>query len=134
MKKVFKKITSTLLALLVLFSTFSFTVESHYCGDFLMDISFTGEADDCAMEMEQKAATKKRNCCKNITHTIEGQDELQSNTELKFDVKKQQFLASFLISYNDFFIEKTTQSKYHKDFSPSDIPINYQVLYQSFLI
>ncbi|WP_299012566.1 hypothetical protein [uncultured Polaribacter sp.] len=128
------KITSTLLAILVLFSTFSFTVESHYCGEFLMDVSFTGNAKDCGMEMEQQAITKKKNCCTDETHTFEGQDELQPNTELKFDLKKQQFFTSFLISYQQLFSDKSSENKYYKDFSPPDIPRDYQVLFQSFLI
>lgn len=134
MKKFLKKSTSTVLALLVLFSTFSFTVESHYCGDFLMDISFTGEADNCGMEMEQKTATKKKKCCKDEIHTIEGQDELQTNAELKLDFQKQQFLVSYFISYQNLFLEKNIRNTFYKDFSPPDIPIDHQVLYQSFLI
>lgn len=53
------KISSFLLVLIVLFSTFSFTIEKHYCGDFLVDVSFTGKADGCGMEMN-KATTKKK--------------------------------------------------------------------------
>ena len=74
MKKSFSKIASFLLALLVLFSTFSFTVEKHFCGEFLMDVSFIGHADDCGMDMENVSA-KKKNCCKDEVHHIEGQDE-----------------------------------------------------------
>ena len=47
MKTYLLKIASSLMALFVLFSTFSFTVEKHYCGEFLMDVSFTGAADNC---------------------------------------------------------------------------------------
>ena len=43
MKEFLVKISSFLLAFLVLISTFSFTVDSHYCGDFLIEVSFTGE-------------------------------------------------------------------------------------------
>ncbi|WP_298763342.1 hypothetical protein [uncultured Polaribacter sp.] len=134
MKKNLNKITSTFLAFLVLCSTFSFTVKSHYCGAFLMDISFIGDADGCGMEMEQKATAKKKSCCKDEIHTIEGQDELQSASELKFDFKKQQFLTSFLISYQLLLSKQTTQHTYYKDFSPPDTPKDYQVLFQSFLI
>ena len=134
MKKAFIKITSLLLVLLVLFSTFSFTVETHYCGDFLMDISFTGHADDCGMKMEKKSFSKKKNCCKDEVITAEGQDELQQFNELKLDFDKQQFVTAFLVSYQDLFVEKTSKNTFYKDFSPPDIPKDYQVLYQSFLI
>ena len=50
MKKLVFKIASFLLAVLVCLSTLSFTVDKHYCGDFLVDVSFTGDASDCGME------------------------------------------------------------------------------------
>ena len=90
MKQVISKISSFLLALLVLFSTFSFTVEKHYCGEFLMDVSYVGNADDCGMDME-KVVSSKKNCCKDEVHHIEGQDELQQLTFDDLDFEKQHF-------------------------------------------
>ena len=133
MEQRFSKISSFLLALLVLFSTFSFTVEKHFCGDFLMDVSFIGHADGCGMDME-KVSAKKKSCCKDEVHHIEGQDELQQTSVDEFNFSKQQFLASFYISFNDLFTENESKKTYYKDFSPPDIPLDYQVLYQSFLI
>ncbi|QNM84738.1 hypothetical protein H9W90_11085 [Polaribacter pectinis] len=134
MKQVSTKIASTLLAFLVLFSTFSFTVEKHYCGDFLVDVSFVGEANSCAMEMDAAAKTIKKKCCKDEVHKIEGQDELQHNSIDKLDFQKKQFLTAFFVSYKNLFIEIDTKTNFYKDFSPPDIPLDYQVLYQSFLI
>ncbi|WP_439128292.1 HYC_CC_PP family protein [Polaribacter sp.] len=134
MKAVFTKLSSIILAILVLFSTFSFAVEAHYCGDFLMDISITGDTENCGMKMEKKSFSKKKNCCKDEVITAEGQDELQQFNELKLNLDKQQFVTAFLISHQDLFVEKTTKNTFYKDFSPPDIPKDYQVLYQSFLI
>ena len=134
MKHFFLKIASISLAFLVLFSTFSFTVEKHYCGDFLVDVSFTGDAKDCGMQMDGIAETKKKNCCKDEVENIEGQDELQLNSSIKFDFKNQEFLTAFLISYQGVFINKASKKTCYKDFSPPDIPIDYQVLFQTFLI
>jgi len=133
MKQRFSNIASFLLALLVLFSTFSFKVEKHFCGEFLMDISFIGDADDCGMHME-KVSAKKKNCCKDEVHYIEGQDELQQTSVDEFNFSKQQFLVCFYVSYIDLFIENESKKTTYKDSSPPDIPIDYQVLYQSFLI
>ncbi|ARV16389.1 HYC_CC_PP family protein [Polaribacter sp. SA4-12] len=133
MKQIFSKISSFSLVLLVFFSTFSFTVEKHFCGDFLMDVSFIGHADDCGMDMG-KVSSKKKNCCKDEVHHIEGQDELQQTSADEFNFSKQQFLVSFYISYNDLFIENESKKTTYKDASPPDIPLDYQVLYQSFLI
>ena len=112
MKQFLTKISSFTLAFLVLFSTFSFTVDTHYCGDFLVDISFTGESDACGMSMEK--ISEKKNCCKNEVHQIEGQDTLQTNKDL--------------------FVEVDTENNFYKNFSPPDFSFDYQISYQSFLI
>ena len=133
MKQRFSNIASFSLALLVLFSTFSFKVEKHFCGDFLIDVSFVGDADDCGMHAE-KASNKKKNCCKDEVHYIEGQDELQQASVDEFDFFQQQFLVSLFISKNDLLLENNSNKIYFKDSPPPDIPIDYQILYQSFLI
>ena len=134
MKSRFFKISSFLLSLLVLFSTFSFTVEKHYCGEFLMDVSYLGDASDCGMQMEAKAKVKKKKCCKDEIHQIVGQDELQQNSIDDFNLLKQQFLVAYIISSNDLFLDKESKKTLYIDASPPDISLDYQVLYQSFLI
>jgi len=134
MKQIISKIASTLLALLVLFSTFSFTVEKHYCGDFLVDVSFTGEVDSCADNLSQNVEKVRKSCCTDEIHQIEGQDKLRQSQVDEFDFSKQLFLASFYISFNDLFLGKELKKINYKDISPPGIFYNYQVLYQSFLI
>jgi len=133
MKQYLSKIASFFLALMVLFSTFSFTVEKHYCGESLMDVSFIGDADTCGMDMEKRSA-KKKNCCKDEVHYMEGQDELQLIQSDDLNFSKEQFLVSFYISYTDLFVENKSSKTSFKNHYLSDLPINYQVLYQSFLI
>ena len=130
MKQTFSKIVSILLALLVLFSTFSFTVEKHYCGEFLMDVSFTGDAEDCGMNMEKV----RKKCCKDEVHQIDGQDELQQTSPDDFNFQKQQFLVALTIAYHNLFLEKESDKSIYKDFPPPDNLKDFQVLYQSFLI
>ena len=134
MKPFFSKIASVSLAFLVLFSTFSFTVEKHYCGDFLVDVSYLGETEGCGMEMDSIDAVKKKNCCKDEVENIEGQDELQQSSNIKLDFKNQQFLTAFLVSYQDVFIKKESKKIGDTTFSPPDKLLDYQVLYQTFLI
>lgn len=134
MKLILIKIASSITAFLVLLSTFSFTVEKHYCGDFLVDVSYIGAVDRCAMKMETKLISKTKDCCKNEVHKIEGQDELQQSPDFKFDFKNQQFLTTFFISYKDLFIENQSNKINYKDCLPPEIPIDFRVLYQVFLI
>ncbi len=134
MNTIFLKISAILLAFLMLFSTLSFTVEKHYCGDFLVDVSFTGETEACGMAMDKSITTKKKNCCKDEVHQVEGQDELQLQDIENITFQKQQFLAVFVFSYQNLFVLSETNTHFYKDFSPPDIPLDYQVAYQSFLI
>ena len=81
MKKVFHKIVSLAMAFVVLFSTMSFMVNMHYCGDTLVETAFFQKAKGCGVEME-KPSTKscsitKKSCCDDKQLSVEGQDELQ---------------------------------------------------------
>ena len=122
------------MAFLVLISTFSFTVEKHYCGDFLVDVSYFGEADSCGMKMDGLTTKKKKNCCKDEVLKIEGQDELQKQFSKTITFKQQQFVVAFVYSYNTSFFEINLEKEFYKNFSPPDIELDYQVVYQSFLI
>lgn len=134
MRQFFTKIISFTLAFLVLFSTLSFTVAKQYCGDFLVDVSFTGETEGCELKMDNASFTKKKNCCKDEVHKFEGQDELQTRKVENITFENEQFLTAFVFSCQSLWIENNTNLDFYKDFSPPDIPENYQILYQSFLI
>ena len=53
MKQFFYKIMSLAMAFVVLFSTMSFTVNMHYCGDTLVETAIFHKAKGCGMEMEK---------------------------------------------------------------------------------
>jgi uncharacterized membrane protein len=131
MKLVFHKIASITMALLVLLSTMSFTIEKHYCGDFLVDVSFIGNADSCDMKMD---TSDSKNCCKDEIYHIEGQDKLQKNSTDDLSLNQQKIILAFAISYQVIFADIDVEKEFHTDFSPPDIPRSYQVLYQTFLI
>ena len=44
------KIFSLSMALLVLMSTVSVTIEKHFCGDHLVDVAIFSDAEKCGME------------------------------------------------------------------------------------
>lgn len=134
MKHFFAKISILTLSFLVLFSTFSFTVDAHYCGDFLVDVSLTGKTDNCGMRMDSDSAKTMKGCCKDEVQKVEGQEELQNQKVEEFTFEQKQFVAAFFITYKDLFVEQTSTNEFYKDFSPPDIPIDYQVQYQTFLI
>ncbi len=111
MKKAIHKATSILMALVVLFSTMSFTLSSHYCGDSLVDSSIFSNLKSCGMESEMQSTDSlksddcsiaKKNCCSEETEIIKGQDKLQLTFE-KASFDQQVFVAIFLHTYNNLF-------------------------------
>ena len=97
---------SILMTFVVLCSTMSFTINMHYCGDTLVETAVFHETKGCGMEI-QKSSTEgcaivKKNCCNDEQLVLDGQDELQSQTDaISFD--QQVFIASFLYSYQTLF-------------------------------
>ena len=81
MKEVSHKITSLLLAIVVLFTTMSFTIDMHYCGDTLIDTAVFSKVHTCGMDMEKPSTTEcsvtKSSCCSDDQITFEGQDIIQ---------------------------------------------------------
>ncbi|NJW52681.1 HYC_CC_PP family protein [Salinimicrobium oceani] len=138
MKKAFHNITSVAMALLVLFSTSSFTVDKHFCGSMLVDMAIFSEAESCGMEMHEHSDTTEDSveqefCCENQKIAIEGQDELKaSRNSLDFD--QQLFLATFTYSYINLFEVLPLQAVPNKDYTPPLLVRDVQLLDQVFLI
>lgn len=126
------------MALLVLLSTMSFTVESHYCGEFLVDTSFFGAVETCGMETQEKSPSSdceitKKNCCSDEQLIVEGQDNLKISLD-KLEKDQQVFVASFIYSYINLFEGFETETPSFRDYSPPPLVRDIQVLDQTFLI
>ncbi len=121
MKQVFHKIMSMLMAFVVLFSTLSFTVNMHYCGDTLMDTAIFHKAETCGMEMENPSSKDcsitKKNCCSDEQLVVDGQDELQLSLD-KISFEQQIFIASFVYTYINLFegLDKNVSS--YEEYEP----------------
>ena len=106
MKQIFHKIMSFLMAFVVLFSTMSFTIYMHYCGDTLVETAIFHKAKGCGMEMEKPftdgCSITKKNCCDDKQLVVDGQDELQLQVD-KISFEQQVFIASFVYTYINLF-------------------------------
>tara|TARA_R110002050_G_scaffold233063_3_gene368799 strand:- start:26506 stop:26919 length:414 start_codon:yes stop_codon:yes gene_type:complete len=106
MKQVFHKIMSLVMAFVVLFSTLSFTVNIHYCGDTLVETAMFHKAKGCGMEMQKPSAEgcaiTKKNCCNDEQLVVNGQDELQLQIDT-ISFEQHLFIASFVYSYSNLF-------------------------------
>lgn len=130
MKEAFRQISSLMLAILVMFSTMSFTVEKHFCGDHLVDKAVFSEAKTCGMPMDAMGA---EHCCTNEKISVEGQDELKISFD-SFDFHQQVFLSTFTYSYFELFESVPNEPVPFKDYSPPLLVRDIQLVDQVFLI
>lgn len=97
------------MALVVLFSTMSFSLDMHYCGDHLVDFSLSENVDTCMMKAEMPKSSNEcavtdmeMDCCSDVEIIIEGQDELKLSFD-KIAIDQQVFIASFIYTYVNLF-------------------------------
>jgi len=138
MKLFIKKITALLMAFVVLFSTMSFTISEHYCGDHLVDSGLFSKAENCGMEMEKPSSNKdcsikKSNCCSDVIKQFEGQNKLKSDTST-VTFNQQLFIASFITSYINVFEGLEENIIPFKAYSPPFLVKDIQILDEVYLI
>lgn len=133
MKEFFRNIGATLLALVVLLSTVSFTVDKHFCGKMLVDTAVFSEAHTCGMEMDNSFGMEEDTCCKDQKVQVEGQDELKRSFE-DLDLQQQLFVTSFTYSYLNLFEILPGQAIPFEDYAPPLLVADIQLLDQVFLI
>jgi hypothetical protein len=132
MKEIRNKIGAFLMALVVLFSTMSFTVSQHFCGGDLMDSAVFSKAHSCSMEKSNSCEIEK-DCCENLIKQIEGNKFVNTTVE-QLNTPQKIFLASFVYSYINLFEGLKQNVIPFKNYTPPLLVSNLQVTNQVFLI
>jgi len=105
MKKVSLKIVSILMAFVVIFTTLSFTVDMHFCGDTLVETAVFQKVKGCGMELQKSSkddcVVKSNNCCNDKQLTIDGQQELQISVNA-FSFEQPLYVTSIPNTENEF--------------------------------
>jgi len=138
MKKGIQKFSSLILALLVLVSTFSFTIEKHFCGDFLVDQAVFSKVKDCGMSSHNMdgmmdSEMLSDSCCTNTHLEIDGQDELKISFD-NLSLDQQVFVAAFGVSFIELFEASPEQVIPFKYYSPPILVTDIHLMDQVFLI
>jgi len=142
MKQGFRNIIVLFMAVLVLASTMSFTLDLHYCGDHLVDYSLlqantcgmdsmidipSDKIDSCAPEVAQKS------CCSDKQFKVEGQEDLKPSFA-DFHINEQVFIASLAYSYIYIFESVENDFVPFQTYRPPHLTRDVQLLHESFLI
>ncbi len=125
------------MAMLLLLSTISWTVEKHLCMGRVMDIALFNHAEDCGMKaglsLLEDADTVKKHCCNDEAFTMQGQDDLTHDIS-SFDFSQKVFLISFTSSYIGLFEETTDENVDFDSYPPPILAEDLNILHQVFLI
>lgn len=128
------KVLSITLSLLVLFSTFSYTVEKHFCGDSLVDIAVFSDAKKCGGINADDVTYIKKSCCKDTIDIIKGQDELNTAELQKIDNALKFTLFAYTYSYANLFVGLPKEIISSEAYSPPKLVKDIQVLDETYLI
>lgn len=136
MKSFLKHISVFAAAFLVLFATFSFTINEHICGGEKVSFAIGIEAKTCGMELEtstsEQTTLQQTPCCSNISTLIQGQDELPSQDT--FTITPHTFITAFVYSYIYILTEEDTEKAVFKPYKPPPLVKDIQLLDETFLI
>ncbi len=138
MKLYFTKIMSFFLAVFILFSTSSFTVNIHFCYNQLVDMAFFSKAEICKDKVQnkdniytQRTSIKEKDCCNNRTFVKKG-DNIFKKSNIISEVDS---LVSFnMFNYTDLFKGLEENVIPMKSYKPPLIYDDIQILHQIYLI
>lgn len=136
LRKTLYKGFSMLLALLVLFSTVSFTIEKHFCSDVLIDVALFTDVKKCDMDTSElnHETILNKTCCKDEISVFQGQDDLRLTSYNDLNVFQQFFITTFTYTFLHSFEDLSQYIIPHKNYSPPILVADIQVLDQVFTI
>ena len=121
------------LAILLLFSTMSFTLDMHFCGETLVDFGLYHPAEDCGMSMGGDTADAM-DCCSDVELYVQGQDDLNPSLETGIEFPELLF-QEVLYTYVVVLVEDLPETFIpFKEYSPPKLIPDISVRDQSFLI
>ncbi len=137
-KKLHKGI-AVVMVFVVLFSTLSFTISKHYCGDKLVDTAIFHEAKTCGMNKLQASTNSecsitKKSCCSDEHLVIKGQEEMKLSSFDKLSFEHQLFFTTFCYTYFNLFQENDLKENNFKDYAPPLIVKDIHILDEVYLI
>ncbi|WP_150451294.1 HYC_CC_PP family protein [Arenibacter lacus] len=137
MKSFLHKLTAACMAFLVLFTTMSFTVDMHYCGDTLVDYSLFHNVQTCGMEELPSDSCdldyQQTSCCTDKQLLVEGQDDIKTPFQ-KLTFGQQTFVATLYYTYINLFEGLDSNIIPFRDYKPPFLIWDLQKLQETYII
>ncbi|WGK65310.1 HYC_CC_PP family protein [Croceiramulus getboli] len=139
MKKGVHQIAAVLMACVVLFTTQSFAVNMHYCGNTIVDVALWSSAKGCGMEQLQKSTPCEdpsmtlESCCKDQKIVKEGQNDLKSSLDT-IAFEKQTLMPVLFFGTAPLSTTLVDPKPAFKAYSPPFLERDIQILYETYLI
>ena len=123
---------------MVLFTTMSFTVNMHFCGESLIDYAMYQNATTCGMETGQPAddcdtTIPEDSCCTDKQIVVEGLDELKLNFDT-LNFEQQVFVAALFYTYINLFEGLDENVIPFRDYKPPLLIRDFQKLHETYII
>lgn len=136
MKSIGQQFFAVLMAICVLASTVSWTVEKHYCMGHMVDLAVFSSASSCEMQLPSEVSETKSSldsCCKDEVFVVHGQDDLKLSYS-DVDLEEVSYILAF--SFVKFLSLKqdTREVKVYSNKPPPILVRDIQLLDQVFLI
>jgi len=132
----FTKIVSTIMALTVVLASFSFSIEQHFCGANLVDVSVVSKVESCCKSSEKKDHSlqfAQTPCCSNISIVFEGLDNYQNAVSTEF-ITAPVFVETPAVQIPVAYVFETTRKVPYANYNPPPLITDIQVRDQVFLI
>ena len=137
MKTIIHKLSALGLALLVLFSTFSFTVDFHYCGDHLMDVAFMEPTEACSMDSDMQIPTGDctigGTCCSDLALVQDAPEVINHGPDLQFLQSAEMLVVFYQLPQLVIDEQETVYDRIQR-YEPPGRAADIQLLFQTFLI
>tara|TARA_R110000868_G_scaffold83058_2_gene234670 strand:+ start:57 stop:446 length:390 start_codon:yes stop_codon:yes gene_type:complete len=125
------------LATLILLTTSSFTADTHYCYNKLVDMAFFSKAKICKEKKDFStkncSSLQEKNCCSSYTF-VKQADTVFETTKNEFESQTIVFLNTFYYTHQNLFEGLEKNIVPFKQYRPPLLTEDIQILHKTYLI
>ena len=128
------KVFSMLLAVLILLSAFSFSIETRLCSTMLSaSVSNSNVKSCCSSSSKKFSKGVQDSCCQNKVISVDGLNQVDV-LSVSFEFSSLEVFEVVTKSFFDFIYPQSSISCSYSHYAPPNLVLEPQLLYQTFLI